>query len=296
MLERIDGVRRANAVEGVVPQNLYDSRYAAGYMEDFPNLYETTRLQCMRDVLARLRANGFVPETCLDYGCGGGRWFGMLREQFPDARITGSDISTVALEQARERHPDAELVEMSAEPVSVPDESFDLVLEHVTDVALATAELGRVLRPGGVAVISTPCADRFSLEWILNRLTGGLQPSADGYGRFASDEPGHLRRLSSSDLTELLARAGLGTERVYHSAHLFTTLAVWPERIRGYQRIPLRLRAAIARLDWHLFRRLSNGATMIAVAAKERAPVPTAAPLPPPADSPRQPVPASDRA
>jgi SAM-dependent methyltransferase len=48
----------------------------------------------------------------------------------------------------------------SVEALPYPDASFDVVLctqvlEHVTDPALAVAELARVLTPGGVALLST---------------------------------------------------------------------------------------------------------------------------------------------
>ena len=57
-------------------------------------------------------------------------------------------------------------------------------------------------------MLTTPCANPGSLEWVLNRRRGGLQRTADGYGRFATDEPGHLRRLTSRDLRVLLRAPG----------------------------------------------------------------------------------------
>lgn len=254
-------------------QRLYDLRYGTGYMQGFTHLYEATRELTVRAVLSRLATDGLTVRRILDYGAGSGRWFPHLKKFFPGAEVTGADISEVALEQGRELHPEMRCVHMSSERVDLPDGGFDLVvsievLEHVQDVALAMAEIGRLMTPGAVAVLSTPCANRWSLEWAINRLRGGLQPSADGYGRFATDEPGHLRRLREADLRALTHEVGLRMERVYHSAHLFTTLAVAPERIRGYQRIPLRLRVAFAMLDWHLMRNAPNGASMIAVCAR----------------------------
>jgi SAM-dependent methyltransferase len=255
-------------------QRLYDARYEGGYMEGFGHLYEATRERTVRAVLSRLSADGLVVRASLDYGCGEGRWFSHIRTCFPSTSLAGADISPVALAHARTRLPDATVVQMDNERVDLPDAAFDLivsieVLEHVGDVRAATAEIGRLLRPGGVAVISTPCANRWSLEWLINKLRHGLQPSTDGYGRFATDEPGHLRRLTEADLRALLSASGMRTDRVYHGAHVFTTLAVAPERVRGYQRIPLRIRTAIAMLDWHLLRNLANGATMIMVGSRQ---------------------------
>jgi SAM-dependent methyltransferase len=147
------------------------------------------------------------------------------------------------------------------------DGSFDLivsieVLEHVLDLELATREIGRLLAPGGRLVVTTPCANPGSLEWFLNRSRGGLERTADGYGRFATDEPGHLRRLTSRDLRVLLSRAGLVVDRIDFRAQFFTT-AIYrlPRRVARF--LPRRAQIAIAMLDWRLLRRCPNGATMV---------------------------------
>ena len=62
---------------------------------------------------------------------------------------------------------------MSSERIDFANGIFDLVLsievlEHVQDVHLAVAEIGRVLRPGGLAVITTPCANR-SARMVLQQ-------------------------------------------------------------------------------------------------------------------------------
>jgi len=248
-------------------QGFYDERYERGYMRDFSDLFEACRVTTMRDTLDRF---GVPPRRVLDYGCGAGRYLDLIRERFPDARLVGSDISHVALEHAGRRHPDAEWLLMEDERVPDSDGAFDLiisieVLEHVADVDLATRELGRLLAPGGRLVLTTPCANPGSLEWLLNRRRGGLQRTADGFGRFATDEPGHLRRLTSRDLRVLLARAGLIIDRIDFRAQFFTTVtARLPNRVA--RRLSPRSKVNLALLDWRLFRRLPNGATMVVVA------------------------------
>jgi hypothetical protein len=114
------------------------------------------------------------------------------------------------------------------------------------------------------------CANPGSLEWWLNRRSGSLQTSTDGFGRFGSDEPGHLSRLTSRDLRVLLSRAGLVVERVDFRAHVFTTLmARLPQRIGG--RLP-RAAVSVAMRDWRLLRRLPTGATMLVVAHRPAEP------------------------
>jgi demethylmenaquinone methyltransferase/2-methoxy-6-polyprenyl-1,4-benzoquinol methylase len=68
--------------------------------------------------------------------------------------VVGLDQSPEMLAVARERLPDLELVEASAESLPFADESFDALsftylLRYVDDPGATLAELARVVRPGG---------------------------------------------------------------------------------------------------------------------------------------------------
>jgi SAM-dependent methyltransferase len=249
-------------------KSFYDERYGTGsYMAGFTDLFEICRVNTVREELGRLGSSAAV--DVLDYGCGEGRYLPIILQAFPNAQITGCDVSTLAIERARARYAGS-FLEMSDEHAPVHDESADVlisveVLEHVANVRLAVSEIRRVLRCGGVALLTTPCANSWSLEWLLNRLRGGLQPSADGYGRFATDEPGHLRRLRSSDLEALLTDAGLVSDHFSFRAHLFTT--VMDHRLVR-RLVPLSIRVSVSMWDWRLWRTRRNGATMLVVARK----------------------------
>ena len=114
------------------------------------------------DHLARfVQALGPVGDA-LDLGCGDGALTTLVRAE----RVTGADVSGVALARARARAPGAELVELEPDaPLPVGDSSFDLVLcaetiEHVRDVQLLLSEVRRVLRPGGRLALTTPAYRR----------------------------------------------------------------------------------------------------------------------------------------
>ena len=99
-------------------------------------------------------------ERALDLGCGDGRLSALL-----DAGLlTLADVSTVALERARRRLPQARVVELEPDaPTPLEDGSFDLVLcaetiEHVRDVQLLLSEIRRVLSPGGRLALTTPAS------------------------------------------------------------------------------------------------------------------------------------------
>lgn len=92
-------------------------------------------------------------------GCGVGMY---VRALAPYAdRVSGIDIEAEHLAIAARTMPDALLGQAAAEALPLATNSVDLVLshevlEHVGDDALATAEIVRVLRPGGRAVIFVP--------------------------------------------------------------------------------------------------------------------------------------------
>ncbi|MEA2482491.1 MAG: hypothetical protein QOC55_438 [Thermoleophilaceae bacterium] len=107
---------------------------------------------------------GLAPaDRALDFGVGDGRLAAELRT----TKLVGVDVSQVALDRARTRLPDAELVLVAPdEPLPFDDNVFDLVtaietIEHVRDVQLALSELRRMLRPGGRLALTTPAAARW---------------------------------------------------------------------------------------------------------------------------------------
>lgn len=98
----------------------------------------------------------FRPSACLDLACGTGDFTRMLRERYPEAPVTGLDLTPSMLDLARTltNNPgiDYRVGDMGALPF--PDASFDLVtggyaLRNAPDLPRAIAEIRRVLRPGG---------------------------------------------------------------------------------------------------------------------------------------------------
>jgi SAM-dependent methyltransferase len=100
----------------------------------------------------------------LDAGCGVGYGTAHLAEMA--ASVVGVDRDEGAIAYARERYarPNVEFRVGDLLDLEVADDSFDVVcsfetIEHLEDVDAFLAEIVRVLRPGGVFLVSTPCAD-----------------------------------------------------------------------------------------------------------------------------------------
>jgi SAM-dependent methyltransferase len=161
---------------------IYDAM-AADYaaVEDSPYnaYYEQPSLRALLPPVAGRRV--------LDAGCGAGRASEWLVEQ--GAEVVGIDASPEMLRRARERVPAASfaLADFS-EPLAFENGSFDvavagLVMHYLRDWVPTLRELYRVLRPGGIFVLSThhPMADAelagaggyFAVELLHDRWTFG---------------------------------------------------------------------------------------------------------------------------
>lgn len=120
-----------------------------------------SRLQkCMGDALLDAVAME-QPESVLDLGCGTGWYTRRLSERFPGAIITGADLSPGMLRQAAGGGiARARWLQADAEALPLADNCVDLIFSnlmiqwsHRPDAILT--ECRRLLRPGGVLVIST---------------------------------------------------------------------------------------------------------------------------------------------
>lgn len=196
--------------------SFYDDRYEAEYMASHEGL---EKLRVRKTLEAIQLPDG---ATILDYGCGRGAWAKLLHVVFPQARLVGIEISPTAVERARLDHPGDEFLVFAGGQAPLPDESCDLVfsyhvLEHVRDLRESVADMARLVRPGGYICAILPCANRGSIEEIATRLVrDGVALSATGERRFFHEDPGHLRRLTSDDLTERFREQGCDLTRALY--------------------------------------------------------------------------------
>ena len=74
----------------------------------------------------------FPGAKVLDVGCASGGFFNIMRSFEPFIDFTGIDLSTTAVEMARERYPEAKFIVTEGFELPFDDDSFDLV--HCTSV------------------------------------------------------------------------------------------------------------------------------------------------------------------
>lgn len=209
----------------------YDRRYAGNYMDtDAYSVWGHGDLRT-RQVMEVLAAADIRPARVLDYGCGVGKWMDILSRAFPDAQVCGVDISATAVEKAKQRFPDCRLEPFNGVTAPFDDEEFDLVfsyhvLEHVADVEASISDIGRLLRPGGYAVIIFPCGNRGSfLDRTMHLVENAWLPTADGRTvLFFETDDGHVRRMTSHDTVSIFEANGFRPVAEFFSGHFFGTV------------------------------------------------------------------------
>lgn len=103
----------------------------------------------------------------LDFGCSNGAFLNMLKPK-KTGRLVGVDVSREAIKKGLQQLPDLELIQI-CEDASLPfdDGAFRSitildVLEHVYEQTRLLAELNRVLKDGGILVVTVPGRHLFS--------------------------------------------------------------------------------------------------------------------------------------
>jgi len=213
-----------NAETWTCPRCGFAPRQIAGYPAFAPELaaenssYPTGYFEVLSEVDRRhfwFRARGAMvtwairqhfgePQSLMEIGCGVGGMLMRIRQTFPDAALTGSDIHTAALPYAASRLPAAALLQMDATRMPF-DSEFDViaacdVIEHIVRDDLALAEMHRAVKPGGGIVVTVPQDPRLWSAW---------------------DELSfHQRRYTRPQLLATVAAAGFRVERLVSMSSL----------------------------------------------------------------------------
>jgi 2-polyprenyl-3-methyl-5-hydroxy-6-metoxy-1,4-benzoquinol methylase len=158
--------------------------------------------------LALLSTRDLPPPRVLDIGCGEGYFAALMARA--GAAVVAVDVAREPLRRARQAHPqlDLRLVEPDAR-LPFEDSSFDAVwagevIEHVADTAAWLSEVRRVLRSGGMLLLSTPNHGALQLLYMAlrpRRFDAHFDPRSE-----------HLRFYTRRTLAALLA--DFGFERI----------------------------------------------------------------------------------
>jgi len=145
----------------------------------------------------------------IDVGCGNGRHLKSLSHKIQDAEIIGIDHSEKEIESLKKEfngyicknNNSINFIHDDIRRIPVKDNSQDLVicsevLEHVPNYEQVVSECYRLLKPGGVLLISVPTYTPESLCWLFSK-------------KYRQAPGGHIRIFKTSQLKESFHRRGL---------------------------------------------------------------------------------------
>lgn len=139
----------------------------------------------------------------IDVGCGDGYFSHQLARL--GAQVTGMDLSPAGLAKARSRTPEGTFLEHDlSQPFPVPDGSFDAawcseVLEHLFAPLKTLEHIARVVRPGGLVLLTVPYHDRLkNVAIALFEFERHYDPTYP-----------HIQYFTRKSLATIVERAGL---------------------------------------------------------------------------------------
>jgi SAM-dependent methyltransferase len=161
------------------------------------------------DIASRKHALGQIQRfvqapspVLMDVGCSSGFILQMLRQANPNGVTIGADIVKAPLQALASKINNVALLRFDLIDCPLPDNFLDgvvllNVLEHIEQDDVAVAQLYRILKPGGVAVIEVPAGPELF----------------DNYDKLLM----HYRRYEMRGLKKLMTGAGF---RVEYASHL----------------------------------------------------------------------------
>jgi len=192
----------------------YEGRYAQDYMDDWP----VTKRQ---RVFALVHSLKLPPGgEAIDFGCGTGVFTEVIRQALPFGwRVYGSDISHIAIGKARKRYPQCVFF-VEGDP-KFAEKRFNFlfthhVLEHVSDLSGVIDEIARHVKSKSVMLHILPCGNDGSFErgvCILRK--DGINSQLGN--RFFFEDEGHVRRLTTEELSERCRGRGFILTTEYYS-------------------------------------------------------------------------------
>jgi dolichyl-phosphate beta-glucosyltransferase len=188
-------VRRLRASDLHAPGELRDDALERMVEAETVHWWHRAKRNLVTQVVTEAGASG----PCLDVGCGGGA----LLNELPLAPVFGTDVSGPALQHAQ-RFGRASLVQAEGDALPFRDATMGCalaldVIEHHARPEDLLADTARVLRAGGLVVITVPAFD-----WMWS---------------YADHVLGHYRRYTKRRLETDLRTAGFDVVRVtyFHS-------------------------------------------------------------------------------
>lgn len=198
-------------------KEFYENLFINGYMED----WTVEKKKLIQNEIKNLKLPEFG--TVLDFGCGNGIFTDILKTALPKWQIYGCDISEKAVENAQKTYPECKFFLYNDS--ALKSVKFDFifshhVLEHVYNLEIVLNELNDLTKKSAICFHVLPCGNSGSFEHYICTLNrNGIDPAIEN--RFFYEDEGHLRRLTSAQLTGKMEKYGFKLKSEYYSNQFF---------------------------------------------------------------------------
>lgn len=164
----------------------------------------------------RVKFPEFKPESILDCGCSIGHNTVPWQQTYPDAKVTGIDVSAPVVRYAAARAESfgapIAFKQMNATKMAFPDNSFDIVFSSMflhelplKDIRAYLKEAHRVLKPGGLLL---------TMELPPNQKMGPYERFYLDWDSYYNNEP-YYKPFRDQDYVELTTTAGFEADRFF---------------------------------------------------------------------------------
>lgn len=195
----------------------YDDRYEDGYMEE----WDDDKKRKVEEIITSLN----LPKSgkALDFGCGNGVFTTIIKSCLPNWEVYGVEISPIAVKNASKKIPQCHFFTggKSIEYKNTFDFIFSHhVLEHVQNMTETIGQINDYLKPTSNQLHILPCGNEGSYEYKICLLRkNGIETSKGN--RFFFEEPGHLRRMNSAELTDQMNQKGFQLKNEFYANQYF---------------------------------------------------------------------------
>ena len=139
----------------------------------------------------------------MDVGCGDGFFTAQILQRFNLKNVYGLDISSKAVDLARLKHPEIKFQQGALNHIPEETNSIDSVtmievIEHLVDIEGTLKELFRVMKPGGILLITT--TDFNLLKQVIIAMFF--------FEKYFYPTNPHIRFFKKSTLADILSKNG----------------------------------------------------------------------------------------
>lgn len=147
-------------MSGLVNTGVLDYEYAK--KRGLKGFLRYRLLRRTREVLLAIEQFAKSPiQDIIDLGTADARMLEMIHQKHEEVHCVGIEYNKDLVNFSKEKFPHLEIIQGDVQSLDFPDDSFDVataaaIIEHVPNPLKMMSEVKRVLRPGGIFILTSP--------------------------------------------------------------------------------------------------------------------------------------------